>query len=506
MPSDVGFGASSYSAYVIAKAARTTAVFVGANDGMLHAFNSANGSELFAYIPRGAYSKLAALTSPNYTHAYSVDGPVYVSDAFIAPPGAGGVKSWRTIVTGTLGNGGAGAYALDVTEVLDGTSSVPRVIFDLTNTEPTGAVAPNSTLKNELGYSQSKVLILPASGGKWIAVWGNGTNSTNGYSKLLAVDIETPATAVAINTQVKFSSTNDNGLSGVAFLPSGTGLLAYAYAGDLLGNMWKFDLTSSNITAWAVAFTQGTTPKPLINVIDPSGNPQPITATPTLGRNSLKLIGSGAGATPSTMVYFGTGKYSETTDNNSSQVQSVYGIADTNSRISLASASDRTGKLHQKTISGQTTTSRTLGNNDNTSTGPAVNWTSNSVNGWFLDLIYSSTAQGERVLSKPLLLFDRVILNTFIASANPCDFGGSGWLMELVGVGDVYKNHSVLGAQANRVLDRPIIGDLLSISAGEKGVILGSELGSITQAGGITVKQQTAAAGSAGRMSWRQIK
>ncbi|RYZ96076.1 MAG: hypothetical protein EOO68_17455, partial [Moraxellaceae bacterium] len=498
---DAGFGASTYQAYVTTKTNRTAAVFVGANDGMLHAFNASNGNEIFAYIPRGAYSKLIGLTSPNYTHAYSADGPVYVSDVFISPTGSLGTKSWRTIVTGTLGNGGPGVYALDVTDVLAGTNTVPRVIFDISGTEPASATAPNSTLKSDLGYSQSKVLVLPAAGGKWVAVWGNGTNSANGYSKLLAIDVETPTSVVAIDTQAKFSNTTDNGLSGLALLPSGTGVLAYAYAGDLMGNMWKFDLTSTAITSWNIPFVQGSTPKPLINVIDPSGAPQPITATPTLGRNSLKLIGGGASATPATMIYFGTGKYSESSDNSNTQVQSIYGIADTNSAVALANTADRTTKLRQKTIGTESTTARGLTNDANTSTI----WSDPTLYGWFLDLKFT-TAKGERVLSKPLLLFDRVIVNTFVASSNPCDFGGSGWLMELVGVGDVYKTHSVLGTQANRVLDRPIIGDLLSISAGEKGVILGSELGDINTEGGITVKQQTAAAGSAGRMSWRQIK
>jgi type IV pilus assembly protein PilY1 len=506
LPNDIGFGAASYQSYITDKLARTAAVFVGANDGMLHAFNAANGNELFAYIPRGVYAKFIGLTSPSYTHAYSVDGPIYVSDVFISPTGSSGTKSWRTIVTGTLGNGGLGAYALDVTDVLAGTATAPRVIFDVSGTEPSTATAPNSTLKDDLGYSQSKILVLPAQGGKWIAVWGNGTNSVNGYSRLLAVDVETPTSAVAIDTKAKFSSTTDNGLAGVAFLPSGTGLLASAYGGDLLGNMWKFDLTNADINNWGVAYGTSSNPAPLIKVIDPSGVAQPITATPTLGRNSLRLAGNGSSASPSTMVYFGTGKYGEATDNSNTQVQSMYGIADSGNNIALTT-SNRATKLHQKTISAQTTTNRTLSGDANTASGPAVTWTgSNAKDGWFLDLIYSNNATGERVLSKPLLLFDRVIINTFIASANPCDFGGSGWLMELVGVGDVYKTHSVLGAQANHVLERPIIGDLLSISAGEKGVILGSELGDLTKDGGIVVKGMTSAAGSAGRMSWRQIK
>lgn len=508
-PVDGGYGAATYQAYVTTKTNRTAAVFVGANDGMLHAFNAATGQELFAYIPRAVYSKLADLTSPNYTHSYTVDGPVYVNDVFISPTGAGGTRSWRTIVTGTMGNGGAGAYALDVTDVLDGTSTIPRVIFDLRAEEVSGATAPNSTLKNDLGYSQSKILILPAAGEKWIAVWGNGTNSVNGYSRLLAVDIETPSSVKIIDTQVGSTTGTggvDNGLSGVAFLPSGTGLLAYAYAGDLFGNMWKFDLTASSISSWNIPYSSGSAPAPLIKVLSSTGTVQPITSTPTLGRNALKLAGSGAGATASTMIYFGTGKYGESADNNSKLVQSIYGIADSGSKIALTT-SNRTDKLHEKTIATQTSTARTLSGDANTTTGPAVAWTgSGAKDGWFLDLKFGTANTGERVLSKPLLLFDRVIVNTFIPSSNPCDFGGSGWLMELVGVGDVFKGHSVLGVNANNVLDRPIIGDLLSISAGEKGVILGSELGDLTKDGGITIKQQTAAAGSAGRMSWRQLK
>lgn len=502
-PSDAGFGASSYQSYVVAKSqsSRTSAVFVGANDGMLHAFNAATGSEIFAYIPRGAYSKLLGLTSPNFSHTYSVDGPIFVSDVFISPTGSGGTKSWRTIVAGTLGNGGAGAYALDVTDVLAGTATAPRVIFDVSSSEPaSGAIEPNNTLKNDLGYSQSKVLVLPAAGGKWVAVWGNGTNSVNGYAKLIAIDVETPTSFKVIDTEAKITGTNDNGLSGVALLPSGTGVLSYAYAGDLKGNMWKFNLTDTDISQWSVAFRSGGAPAPLINVIDPSGNPQPISATPTLGRNSLELTSGN----PSTMLYFGTGKYSESSDNDSRQVQSLYGIADTGRAISISSVSARTSKLWQKSIATESSGVRTLSNDSNTGTIWAMN---NDYDGWFMDLkISGGSATGERILSKPLLLFDRVIINTFIASSNPCDFGGSGWLMELTGVGDVYKTHSVLGDQANRVLDRPIIGDLLSISAGEKGVILGSELGNINQDGGITIKNQTAAAGSAGRMSWRQIK
>ncbi len=511
-----GFGASSYNAYVTAalptksKANRKSAIFVGANDGMLHAFDATTGSssagtELFAYIPRGiifSSNKLANLSSLTYTHQYAVDGPVYVSDAYIN-------GNWRTLVTGTLGAGGRGAYALDVTDVLNGTATGPTVIFDISADDPSTA-QPNAALKSSLGYSYSKMLVLPTAGGKWTALFSNGTNSgasTDGYAKFIAIDVGSPSNTTTgykvIDTQAKFSNSpsanNDNGLSGAAFLPDATGVVTYAYAGDLLGNMWKFDLTNSSISSWKVAYDNGgspATPLPLIKVIDSSGNGQPISAAPTLGRNNT---------VPSVMVYFGTGRYSESADISNSQVQSIYGISDAGANIPLTTA-NRTTTLHQKSINttNSNSTSRVIDNDKNTGSTPAVTWTgSNAKKGWFLDF---STASGERVLSRPLLLFDRVILNTFIPSSNQCDFGGKGWLMELTGVGDLFGEHTVLGTLGNHVLDHPILGDLIPIGSGEKVVIIGSELGDIKTDSQLKTILGDAAPGTAGRLSWRQLK
>nr|WP_324256831.1 PilC/PilY family type IV pilus protein [Cellvibrio fontiphilus] len=495
----IDYGAAEYEEYVAAKASRTKAVFVGANDGMMHAFNAETGAELFAYIPRGVYAKLASLSDVNYQHKYTVDGPLYVGDAYIE---VNGVKQWRTLVSGTLGAGGRGAYLLDVTDVLT-TGGAPRVIFDI------HAGDTSLGYRNDLGYSNSAMLIVPSPGGRWSAILSNGTESVNGTAKLIAIDVQTPTSVNAIAT----STQTGNGLSGAALLPDAEGVSTYAYAGDIKGNMWRFDLTSTDIDDWVLYNYNnggngggnggGTNPKPLITVVDANGNLQPITGTPTLGRNALKPVGNGANEKPSIMVYFGTGKYSDVADISSTAVQSIYAIADVDQYIVLTAA-ERNTLLKQKVITSENSTTRTVSPDATPVTDPqatAVNWT--SYTGWYLDLKYGNNLKGERVIVKPLLMFDRLILNTFIPSANQCDYGGSGWLMELTGVGDKYVGLKMLVESdgLSQFLTDPVLGDLVPILAGERAYLLGSSLG-----GKITAEEVNTGAGSRGRMSWRQLK
>ena len=535
-------------------------VFVGANDGMLHAFDALTGNEVFAYIPRGVYKKLTALSNINYTHQYTVDGPVYVSDYYRESD-----DTWRTIVAGTLGSGGRGVYALDITDILNSTTETePEVIFDISDDDTTTA-QPNATLKNDLGYSGSKVLVLPVNapavdgGGRWMAFFSNGTGSVNGSAKLIGIDVNDPTKFVSIDT-----GTTGNGLSPAAFLSGAQNVITAAYAGDVLGKLWKFDLSNADYTQWGSAYKSGTTPVPLINLIDPAGNPQPVTAEPTLGLNSLKLV-SGV---PSIMVYVGTGQYAYTADLTDTSIQSIYAIADSGSAVTI-DATNRATLLHQKWIGAETLGRRTLLNDKETAvtpvTAPAVDWLNKK--GWFVDLVVKTGAEpslaigtqyGERILNKPLLLSDRVIINTFSPSINQCDYGGSGWLMELVGVGDKYVGHSVLGdgqtdtdgdgisdinepdtdgdgviddcdadpadsanktklascpfvLSANIQLSRPIISDLVPIRAADSITIIGSNLGgkkseNLAENSTITTIEGVPGDDARGRMSWRQIK
>src|SRR5690606_35290144 len=100
--------------YLEDKADNDPVVYVGANDGMLHAFDGAEtggGDELFAFIPASSRSKLFELANPNYSHRYYVDGAIRVSD--VATSASGG---WKSVLVGTSGAGGATVFGLDVTD------------------------------------------------------------------------------------------------------------------------------------------------------------------------------------------------------------------------------------------------------------------------------------------------------------------------------------------------------------------------------------------------------
>ena len=152
---------------------RIGVVYVGANDGMLHAFNAQTGEELFAYVPSLVYSNLADLANPQYggqvSHKDFVDGPIGEGDAFFD-------GAWHTVLVGALGRGAQGVYAVDVTNpeaVDEGNPSVLPLWEFSDRTDP------------DLGYVYGKPSIVripdPNSAGatRWVAVFGNGYNNTD---------------------------------------------------------------------------------------------------------------------------------------------------------------------------------------------------------------------------------------------------------------------------------------------------------------------------------------
>lgn len=455
-----------YSTY---KQNRREVLYVGANDGMLHAFDAASGRELFAYIPAGVYEKLRKVSSPDYgsngnPHTYSVDGKLFVGDAFID-------GNWKNILVGTLGAGGKGLFVLDITSPDSFDES--NVLLDLTDED----LFPDAF--SGLGNITSEPAVSPTRDG-WKLIFGNGYNSTDGEAVLFAIDMDDPLTAsVAIATD----GAGANGLAGPALLPNGDGEVVAAYAGDLLGNMWKFDLDNTSTSRWEVAYADGNgvnaVPMPLFTAVDPTGQVQEITASPTLGLN--------AEMDNAVMVYFGTGSYLTSSDNGAGTVvNSFYAIADQEATV--------TGRdqLFQKTISSQTNGLRDVSGNAD------VTWWANK-KGWYLDLTFNSLT-GERVISKPLLIYDRLLFPTMITSADPCSFGGSGWLMELVAVGDRYKGHSIFGEDGIEV-DYAVISYSEVIRSGEKAYLPTSNI-----KGELDVTEGEFPADAVGRMSWRQLR
>ncbi|MDO8651300.1 MAG: PilC/PilY family type IV pilus protein [Undibacterium sp.] len=212
-------------------------VFVGANDGMLHAINADNGSERFAYIPSVLMPKLSALTNTSYTHQYYVDGRLDVKN-FAAPTS-------KTILVGALGSGGKGLYALNVTNAAATSEpdAATKVMWEITNTSINGTA---SSVYADLGYTYSAPTLLTLPDGTPAVVVGNGYNNTgsNGHAWLYLIKANTGELLHAFDTG-SGSVASPNGLSSSSLWDTdGDGKLDAAYAGDIDGNLWKFSLVA----------------------------------------------------------------------------------------------------------------------------------------------------------------------------------------------------------------------------------------------------------------------
>ncbi len=379
---------SSYAAYVTAKASRTPMVYVGANDGLLHGFradtgNAASGRELFAYLPAGVYANLSKLTDPAYAHKYFVDGPPSVGDAYFS-------AAWKTVLVGGLGGGGKSVYALDIS--YPDSFSAGNVLWEYSDAA-------------DLGQTYSQPQIARLNDGQWAAVFGNGYNSTSDRAYLYVVRLSDGA----LITKIAAGSSTANGLSTpVLHDANNDKIIDAVYAGDLQGNLWKFDLSAASSAAWGLA-NGGS---PLFTARNAGGQVQPIAAQPKVGGHPSGGV----------LVYFGTGRYLTGGDPFNTEVQSFYAIWDNGTAGTLLR-----GNLQAQGITAETSEH---GHSLRETSNNTVDWAGGR-RGWYLDLLPPAGAAGERVVSAPLLKHDRVIFVTLIPSTNQCVPGGESWVMEL---------------------------------------------------------------------------
>jgi len=428
--------ASAYTSFRDTKLTRTETLFFAANDGMLHAINASTGAELFTYIPNEVIGSLSTLSSTDYgcdgcsiTHRYFVDGAPRAGDAYFS-------TAWHSVLIGTLGAGGKGLFALDVSDPSSFTAA--DVLWEISSTQAPGGNSDQTDFAANLGYTLPQASIVKLHNGDWAAVVANGYDSTNGSAVLYLIDIEDGSIIKSFDTE-----TSSNGLSTpIAVDEDGDRITDVIYAGDLLGNLWKFNVTGNSNT-WEIAFSSGNganaTPEPLFKAVDSSSASQPITAKPQVGVHSDGGL----------MVYFGSGKYFETNDQivgASPQVQTFYGIRDQGSQVTARS------DLQEQEILAEETFEVTTNNVVRTPTDPLPDDSSlidvrvtsetpvvyDSVdselikNGWFMDLESPENgAEGERLVSAPLLRAGRIIFSTLIPDPDACNWGGSSWLMEL---------------------------------------------------------------------------
>lgn len=481
-------GSNAYSTFVTAKTARTPVVYVGANDGMLHGFNANSGEEVLAYVPGQVYSAsngrgLHYLTDPLYTHRYYVDLSPTVSDAFFAHGTS--PAAWRTVLIGGLRGGGKGYFALDVTDPTnfgeDGSKPANTVLWEFNHAE--------------LGYSFSRPSISLMNNGRWAAIFGNGYDSGAGSAQLFIVYLDGGGTDY-LRLDTKVGSGGSNGIASPAVIDTdGNGTADRVYAGDQLGNMWAFDLSDANAANWAIAYKQGSTPKPLFTT---AAN-QPITSQPVVAKNPW--VADSASNKPNVLVMFGTGQYMNNSDLSVTAGQSFYGVWDNGTKELTP-----TNLVEQTAVSGLAAGNRVFTNNSipYDGNGPAQRF------GWYVKLADS----GERAVGTPFLRGKVVYFNTTVPSTDACGFGGYSWLMRLdfsdgsSPESPVFDRNRDGNVNAQDLLDGKSVAGQKGDGAllGDSGVIGNSQLTVDSGSNDIRRDQLESLPGNnTGRMSWQEV-
>ena len=364
-----GYTSNSYQAFINTNRDRLPMLYVGGNDGMLHGFSAKDGTEKIAYVPHGVVQNLASLTDTAYVHRYYVDGSPMSGDIDIGST----TPDWRTYLIGTLGAGGRGYFVLDVTKpgptppATGSTSVAPSTNFSENNaaslvimdktaaaiTDAAGTSKPlDSNVDSDIGHIlgspvvsesnfQRTLQITKMNNGRWAFIAGNGYNSVNERPVLLIQYLDGDKSLLKIPAVATGAvEATQNGLSSPQLLDiNADGSPDFVYAGDLRGNMWKFDISSATSSNWGVAFSGN--PLFTANYTSSTGSSsrQPITAPPTLRNN--RTVGG-------LMVAFGTGRNLTAEDRTDTSVQTVYSILD-NSRYTISSSGSDKGKVIVKT-------------------------------------------------------------------------------------------------------------------------------------------------------------
>ncbi len=432
---------TGYAKFVADHAKRAPTVYVAANDGMLHAFDATTaadvadptrvdvtpspGKERWAYVPYSAYGKLATWSSlTSFDFQPSVDGTPVSRDVYFNS----GSKGWHTILVAGLRYGGRGVYALDITDA-SASEGAPnaKVLWEFNNTSTGGA---------NLGYTFGRPNISRLANGQWVVVVPSGYMPTTNpavnctasptdaacikYSSLFVLDAQTGALIKEIQTPTSVSGVTGTVESYGLSTPvmgdyTGDQIDDVAFAGDLQGNIWRFDLTGTASTWKAELFFRSSDP-----------GDRPVTVMPRLFADP---IGGGM------VVVFGTGKYLASSDNiidSNTKQQVVYGIRDsgkTGQTVVIEGASAT--PLVQQTLT-EVNSIRGL----TTNAVPAKTTGGVTIRGWFFNLYVTGVGgqlnKGERVVVDATALSDtnRAIITTLIPQDNdPCDPAPRGAVM-----------------------------------------------------------------------------
>lgn len=419
------YGDPGYQDFKTANASRAGTVYVGSNDGMLHAFDADTLEERWAFIPSEVIPNLWKLADINYSakHTYYVNGDVTISDICVAANCATATQAdWRTILIGGLESGGRAYYALDVTD-----PTAPKLLWEIN---------PSVTGFEQLGYTFGNPIITKRNvDGKWVALLTSGYNNIpddltsgfysqtstkfkpigghatgDGVGRLYVVDAFSGSLLDTISTtggSVTADATAPNGLAKItafAFDAEVNNAVTYVYGGDLNGDIWRFNIdlpaaANVNKVMRYATLRGGSAAFPTI---------QPITTIPELGEIGSKPV-----------LFVGTGKYLETSDLTDTSQQTLYAIQDKEAGT-LASTTfvNPRASLIKQTIQPRPGTT-----NERESGTANANAPFSGNRGWYVDLPDS----GERQNVASQLVLGTLLVPTTVPTSSACNPAGFGW-------------------------------------------------------------------------------
>ena len=384
---------AGHAAFRAARASRAARVYVGANDGMLHAFHVSGadaGREAWAYVPAPMLPRLFLLADRNYAamHRPYVDASPVAGDICPNAPAACAASDWRTILVGGYGAGGRGYYALDITD-----PDAPRALWQYTAADD-----------NDLGLSFGNPVITKDSDGTWVVILASGYNNASpgdgkGYLYVLK------AADGSLRRKIGTGEGSDDTPSGLARInawvesPSDN-TARYVYGGDLLGNLWRFDISAGSVLKLAELGNVG-------NV-----GTQPVTTRP-----ELAVVRSGGQRYA--VVAVGTGRYLGLSDIADVSQQSIYVVKDELGNTGL-------GRVRTEGVLRPRTLTASDDGNSRRIAGDTLDWGRDK--GWYVDLNPANASAGERVNVGMDLQLGMLKAVGNVPSNNACAQGGSAWL------------------------------------------------------------------------------
>lgn len=453
---------TDYDAYKTAQTSRTPMIYVGANDGMLHAFDgqvidgsgnaiSTGGDEKWSYVPLKVMPNMYKTADVNYSenHVFTMDGPIAAGDVYF---GNAASEGWHTILVGGFGAGGRGYYALDVTDPLN-----PKALWNFTDSE-----------NANMGYSYSTPIITKKADGTWVVLVTSGINNSSGVSGdsskgdgkgyLYEINAKTGALLRTIATN-----------SGSITAPSGLGKLnawvdnvlsdntaTYAYAGDINGDVWRFDLAAGSVSK-LIALGE------------------PVTTAPELGKIDTNKV-----------VFVGTGRYLGTTDITDTTAYGFYAVKDPGNATTVLKTAlvqqtlqTQADGIHRTTINNQT-----------------VNWTTNA--GWWVRFLDA----GERVAVDPVLQMGTIVFSTNVPTSDVCEAGGYSWIYYLDYKTGIYTSTALNSAVATKITGSMVVGN--TVYKTQTGKIVNAYITSSALSGTMDVPPPSSST-TAQRVQWREL-